>query len=284
MKSRVSHCVLSNKDDDEQYRKLLNRYKKLGPSNDSAFTEAIKILQRTSPSKLFKDLSVCKKNKTLSNTYRGSKNKSGTRRISSGGARSGSRSNSGSRGNTSKATPSKTLCYLKALAKLSGMTALLAGFTYNYIAPFLASASGVSPCEGYMDQVVGSLASIVWKAADCDYREQQTNNVIVAYTTALVSAVGVSGVAMITKSPTAFKLTLKYFAAKECPELFNNYGDDNYKQDMQSLKDAPTIVFPSLSRRRGSKSKSKSKSKSSTPTEGNVPNPNSAVPSRRRRR
>ena len=269
MKSRSSHCILPNKDDNEQYRKLLDRYKKLGPTNDSAFAEAIKILQRTSPTKLFKELSVCKKNKTLSNTYRGSKSNSGTRRKSSGGARSGSRSNSGS-----KAAPSKTRCYLKALAKISGMTALLAGFTFNYIAPFLASASGVSPCEGYMDQAVGSIASIVWKAADCDYREQQANQVIVAYTTALVSAVGISGVAMITKSPTAFKLTLKYFAAKECPELFNNYGVENYKQDMQSLKDAPTIAFPSLSKRRGSKSKS---------PVGNVPNPNSAVPSRRRR-
>lgn len=281
MKSRSSHCILPNKDDNEQYRKLLDRYKKLGPSNDSAFAEAIKILQRTSPTKLFKELSVCKKNKTLSNTYKGSKSNSGTRRKSSGGARSGSRSRSNS---GSKAAPSKTRCYLKALAKISGMTALLAGFTFNYIAPFLASASGVSPCEGYMDQAVGSLASIVWKAADCDYREQQANQVMVAYTTALVSAVGISGVAMITKSPTAFKLTLKYFAAKECPELFNNYGVENYKQDMKSLKDAPTIAFPSLSRRRGSKSKSKSNSKSSTPTEGNVPNPNSAVPSRRRRR
>jgi hypothetical protein len=133
---------------------------------------------------------------------------------------------------------SKTMCYLKAMAKLSAMTAMLAGVAFNYIAPFLANASGVKPCEGFMDQAVGTIGSYLWDSADCAVREEQFNMVVAGYTSLIVSVVGMTGLKMVLKSPLAFKLALRYLAARECPGKFDDYSKEEFASDMKELKDS----------------------------------------------
>jgi len=127
------------------------------------------------------------------------------------------------------------------MAKLSAMTAMLAGVAFNYIAPFLASASGVKPCEGFMDQAVGTIGSYLWDSADCSVREEQFNMVVAGYTSIIVSVVGLTGLKMILKSPLAFKLALRYLAARECPGKFDDYSQQDFASDMKELKDSPVF-------------------------------------------
>jgi hypothetical protein len=235
------------------------KYENMGPNEDPAFQEAIKILRQSSPTQLHAEMRACKRG----GKRRSRKNRSGKRRhrgrsrklrggegeddepatparIESTGSTTATEANQP----TSKPAPagtSKAMCYLRAMAKLSAMTAMLAGVAFNYIAPFLANASGVKPCEGFMDQAVGTIGSYLWDSADCAVREEQFNMVVAGYTSLIVSVVGMTGLKMVLKSPLAFKLALRYLAARECPGKFDDYSKEEFANDMKELKDSSML-------------------------------------------
>ena len=257
----MSTCSIPTKADDAKYDSLVDKYEDMGPNEDPAFQEAIKILRQSSPTQLHAEMRACKRG----GKRRSRKNRGGKRRH-----RGRSRKLRGGEGEDDEpATPaliestgsatttastateanqpapkpapagtSKTMCYLRAMAKLSAMTAMLAGVAFNYIAPFLANASGVKPCEGFMDQAVGTIGSYLWDSADCAVREEQFNMVVAGYTSLIVSVVGMTGLKMVLKSPLAFKLALRYLAARECPGKFDDYSKEEFANDMKELKDS----------------------------------------------
>lgn len=257
----MSTCSIPTKADDAKYDSLVDKYADMGPNEDPAFQEAIKILRQSSPTQLHAEMRACKRGgKRRSRKNRGNKRRHrGRSRKARGGegeddepatpARAESRPPATATVGTateaelpeSKPAPagtSKTMCYLRAMAKLSAMTAMLAGVAFNYIAPFLANASGVKPCEGFMDQAVGTIGSYLWDSADCAVREEQFNMVVAGYTSLIVSVVGLTGLKMVLKSPLAFKLALRYLAARECPDKFDDYSKEDFANDMKELKDS----------------------------------------------
>ena len=257
----MSTCSIPTKADDAKYDSLVDKYADMGPNEDPAFQEAIKILRQSSPTQLHAEMRACKRGgKRRSRKNRGGKRRHrGRSRKARGGegeddelatpARAESMPPATATVGTateaelpeSKPAPagtSKTMCYLRAMAKLSAMTAMLAGVAFNYIAPFLANASGVKPCEGFMDQAVGTIGSYLWDSADCAVREEQFNMVVAGYTSLIVSVVGMTGLKMVLKSPLAFKLALRYLAARECPGKFDDYSKEDFASDMKELKDS----------------------------------------------
>ena len=257
----MSTCSIPTKADDAKYDNLVDKYEDMGPIEDPAFQEAIKILRQSSPTQLHAEMRACKRGgKRRSRKNRGGKRRHrGRSRKARGGegeddelatpARAESMGPATATVGTateaevpeSKPAPagtSKTMCYLRAMAKLSAMTAMLAGVAFNYIAPFLANASGVKPCEGFMDQAVGTIGSYLWDSADCAVREEQFNMVVAGYTSLIVSVVGLTGLKMVLKSPLAFKLALRYLAARECPGKFDDYSKEDFANDMKELKDS----------------------------------------------
>jgi hypothetical protein len=234
----MSACSITTKADDAKYGELVNKYESMGPTEDPAFQEAISILRKTSPTQLQEELNACKRG----GKGKRSRRSRSARRSRRGGVNQQDEGDASAPASAPKpSSSSKTMCYLKAMAKLSAITAMLAGVAFNYIAPFLAEASGVKPCEGTMDQIVGTVASFVWDAADCSAREEQFNLVVTGYTSLIVSVVGVTGLKMVLKSPLAFKLALRYLAARECPEKFDGYSGDQFASDMSKLKEAPVF-------------------------------------------
>ena len=229
----MSACYSPTKADDAKYESLVNQYESMGPADDPAFQDAIGILRKTSPTQLHSELMSCKR----SGGRRRSRSRSRSRKSRAGGT--------DGEGEAPAPTPSqsssKTMCYLRAMAKLSAMTAVVAGVAFNYVAPFLAEASGVKPCDGFMDQIVGYVGSYAWSSASCDVREEQYKMVVAGYTSLIVSVVGMTGLKMIIKSPMAFKLALRYLAARECPEKFGEYTPAQFSADMSRLKDAPLV-------------------------------------------
>lgn len=225
----MSACYSPTQADDAKYAVMVDKYANMGPLDDPDFKEAIDILRKTSPTKLHEELKSCKRNGGRRRT------RSRSRKSRAGGPEDSVE------GSEPPKSSSKTMCYLSALAKLSAITAMVAGAAFNYIAPFLAEASGVKPCEGFMDQAVGLLGSYAWDAASCDVREEQYNLVVAGYTSLIVSVVGITGLKMVLKTPMAFKLALRYLAARECPEKFDNYNESQFATDMSKLKDAPVF-------------------------------------------
>ena len=257
----MSTCSIPTKADDAKYDSLVDKYADMGPNEDPAFQEAIKILRQSSPTQLHAEMRACKRGgKRRSRKNRGNKRRHrGRSRKARGGEGEDSEPATVARAESmlpetatvgttteaelpeSKPAPagtSKTMCYLRAMAKLSAMTAMLAGVAFNYIAPFLANASGVKPCEGFMDQAVGTIGSYLWDSADCAVREEQFNMVVAGYTSLIVSVVGLTGLKMVLKSPLAFKLALRYLAARECPGKFDDYSKEDFANDMKELKDS----------------------------------------------
>ncbi len=257
----MSTCSIPTKADDAKYDSLVDKYADMGPNEDPAFQEAIKILRQSCPTQLHAEMRACKRG----GKRRSRKNRDGKRRHRGrsrklrGGEGEGDEPTTPARTESmssmtatvdsvteanipeSKPAPagtSKTMCYLRAMAKLSAMTAMLAGVAFNYIAPFLANASGVKPCEGFMDQAVGTIGSYLWDSADCAVREEQFNMVVAGYTSLIVSVVGMTGLKMVLKSPLAFKLALRYLAARECPGKFDDYSKEDFASDMKELKDS----------------------------------------------
>ncbi len=258
----MSTCSIPTKADDAKYDSLVDKYEDMGPNEDPAFQEAIKILRQSSPTELHAEMRACKrggkrrsrKNRAGKRRHRGRSRKSRgggegeddepatPARIESTGSAT-TKVSTATEANQPAPKPapagtSKTMCYLRAMAKLSAMTAMLAGVAFNYIAPFLASASGVKPCEGFMDQAVGTIGSYLWDSADCAVREEQFNMVVAGYTSLIVSVVGMTGLKMVLKSPLAFKLALRYLAARECPGKFDDYSKEEFANDMKELKDS----------------------------------------------
>lgn len=272
----MSTCSIPTKADDAKYDSLVDKYEDMGPNEDPAFQEAIKILRQSSPTQLHAEMRACKRGgKRRSRKNRGGKRRHrGRSRRLRGGEGEGdepttpARTESTGSATTTASTAteanqpapkpapagtSKTMCYLRAMAKLSAMTAMLAGVAFNYIAPFLANASGVKPCEGFMDQAVGTIGSYLWDSADCAVREEQFNMVVAGYTSLIVSVVGVTGLKMVLKSPLAFKLALRYLAARECPEKFNDYSQEQFSTDMDDLKRSPVFSLGDWEKEKGKK-------------------------------
>jgi len=197
-------CPLPTKQVDEQYKRLISQYKEIGPE-DQSFKEAIEDLMKYTPSSATKALTQCDK--------KGGRKARKTRRGGAG--------------------PSKKACYIKALGKITMGVAGLGAAGYYYLMPFVASATG-SPCAGLTDQVAGYFGSWVDPTLSCAYRQKAFDDMTMNYITNIAKLTGISVGAAVLKAPKAFKSVLKYLAAKECPELFDNYSLDDLKRDLQS--------------------------------------------------
>lgn len=197
-------CPLPTKQVDEQYKRLISQYKEIGPE-DQSFKEAIEDLMKYTPSSATKALMQCDK--------KGGRKARKTRRGGAG--------------------PSKKACYIKALGKITMGVAGLGAAGYYYLMPFVASATG-SPCAGLTDQVAGYFGSWVDPTLSCAYRQKAFDDMTMNYITNIAKLTGISIGAAVLKAPKAFKSVLKYLAAKECPELFDNYSLDDLKRDLQS--------------------------------------------------
>lgn len=206
-----SVCPLPTKQVDEQYNRLISQYKEIGP-DDQSFKEAIEELMKFNPSTATKALMQCER--------KGGKKSRKSRKARRGGA------------------PSKKTCYIKALGKITMGVAGLGAAGYYYLMPFVASATG-SPCAGLTDQVAGYFGSWVDPSLSCAYRQKAFDDMTMNYITNIAKLTGISVGAAILKAPKAFKSILKYLAAKECPELFENYSLDDLKKDL-SIDQAPS--------------------------------------------
>lgn len=282
----MSACSIPTKADDAKYGDLVDKYESMGPNEDPSFQEAIKILRQSSPTQLHEEMKACKRGgKGQSRKHRGSKKRRHSRSRRGRGGTGEGEAPADEAAAAAPAGTSKTMCYLRAMAKLSAMTAMLAGVAFNYIAPFLASASGVKPCEGFMDQAVGAVGAYLWDAADCSVREEQFNMVVAGYTSLIVSVVGITGLKMVLKSPLAFKLALRYLAARECPEKFNDYSQEQFATDMSKLKESPVFSLGDWEKSRADKDAQKPAStaaESKAPAQG-LADPNAEVGRRGRK-
>lgn len=199
-----STCPLPTKQVDEQYKKLISEYRKIGPK-DASFQEAIEDLMRFTPTTATRALIQCDIK----------------------GGRKNQKSRFGG------ASASKKLCYIKALSKITMGVAGLGAAGYYYLMPFVASATG-SPCAGLTDQAMGFLGGWIDPTLSCAYRQKAFDDMAMNYITNIAKLTGISVGAAILKAPKAFKAIIKYLAARECPELFDNYSLEDLKKDLSS--------------------------------------------------
>jgi hypothetical protein len=118
---------------------------------------------------------------------------------------------------------------------------------YYYLAPFMASASG-TPCAGLLDQVSGYAASWFDPSLSCASRQKAYDEMVLNYVTNIAKLTGISVGAALLKAPNAFKSVLKYLAAKECPELFDNYSIEDLRKDLSGDPSAPVARPAAASR------------------------------------
>lgn len=219
-----SVCPLPSRQVDEQYLNIISQYERLGPE-DPSFDEAIKELKKITPSAAANTLMACKKD-----GGRKRRRSHKTRKSHRGGA------------------PSKKACYIKALGKITMGIAGVGAAGYYYLAPFMMSASG-TPCAGLWDQVVGYGASWFDPSLSCASRQKAYDQMVLNYITNIAKVTGISVGAALLKAPNAFKSVLKYLAAKECPELFDNYSLEDLRKDLSgvSVAAAPAASQPAAS-------------------------------------
>jgi len=218
-----SVCPLPTGQVDEQYRNMIAQYEKLGPK-DSSFSEAIEELKKITPSSAAKILMTCKKD-----GGRKRRRSSKTRRMRRGGA------------------PSKKACYIKALGKITMGVAGLGAAGYYYLTPFMMSATG-APCAGLLDQASGWLGSWVDPSLSCASRQKAYDEMALNYVTNIAKLTGISVGAALLKAPKAFNNVLKYLAARECPELFDNYSLEDLRRDLSGDSSAPVARAAEASR------------------------------------
>ena len=177
----MSICSIPTKADDAKYDNLVDKYEDMGPIEDPAFQEAIKILRQSSPTQLHAEMRACKRGgkRRAGRTVGGKRRHRGRSRKARGGegeddelatpARAESMGPTTATVGTateaevpeSKPAPagtSKTMCYLRAMAKLSAMTAMLAGVAFNYIAPSLQMRAVSSLAKGLWTKPLEPLA------------------------------------------------------------------------------------------------------------------------------
>jgi len=209
-----SVCPLPTKQVDEQYKTLISQYREIGPQDES-FKQAIEELMKYTPSSATKALMQCK--------MKGGRK---SRKMRRGGA-----------------PTSKKACYIKALGKITMGVAGLGAAGYYYLMPFVTSATG-SPCAGFTDQAFGYVGSWFDPTLSCAYRQKAFDDMTMNYITNIAKLTGISVGTAILKAPKAFKSILKYLAAKECPDLFDNYSLEDLKKDLSS-EPLPASVAPS---------------------------------------
>jgi len=210
-----SVCPLPTKLVDEQYKNLISQYEELGPE-DPSFMEAINDLKTYTPSSATKALMKCE-------MQGGRKN----RKMRRGGA------------------ASKKACYIKALAKVTMGVAGVGAAGYYYLMPFVTSATG-RPCAGLTDQAFGYLGSWVDPTMSCTHRQKAFDEMTMNYIANIAKLTGLTLGGAILKAPKTFKAIVKYLAAKECPELFDNYSIEDLQRELSSsVQPATTSFVPS---------------------------------------
>lgn len=195
-------CPLPTKQVDEQYKNLISQYEELGPE-DPSFMEAIEALKAYTPSSATKALMQCE--------MKGGRKH---RKMRRGGA-----------------GPSKKACYIKALAKVTMGVAGVGAAGYYYLMPFVTSATG-RPCAGLTDQAMGYLGSWVDPTLSCAHRQKAFDEMAMNYVANIAKLTGLTLGGAILKAPKAFKAIVKYLAAKECPELFDNYSLEDLQKEL----------------------------------------------------
>lgn len=215
---QVNSCPLPTKADDATYKRMVNEFSKLGPKVP-AFQAAIDKLLNTSPTKAHKDLSMC---------------------AMRGGTPSSPKTSQASP-KTSKTSPksteaeSKTKCYMIAMSQITAGLVGIGGGIVNFALPYLASLGGIAPCDGLTDQAIGGLASLWDSNLSCAAREAAFYGRMVKIAGGASGLLSIGFRKTLMKSPTLFKLLLNYLAARQCPELFNNYSFKDFTRDVEAV-------------------------------------------------
>jgi hypothetical protein len=256
-------CPLPTKADDANYKRMIADFERLGP-NDPAFKAAIQKLMRTSPTQATKALSVCQ--------------------MKGGAVEEGETSVAPS---VATEPASKTKCYMIAMSQITAGLVGVGGGLINYILPYLASI-GSNPCDGMTDQLIGGIASLWDESMSCAAREAAVYNRMVAIGTGLTGLLGAGFRKTLMKSPGLFKLLLKYLAARQCPELFNNYSFADFQRDVDAVYAGVKLTDivkqePAASRAASSNTAVAAASDVRGQEEEYVENPEEAVGSRTRR-
>lgn len=252
----MAACPLPNREDDQKYQQLIQRFEEIGPMSDPAFIEAINVLKETSPTEAHKQLETCPK-----------PSKGGQRlRKRRGGAGEDSEEVDNpavnDEGSVQKSDVGRTKCYLRVLAKMAMITGGLGYAGYRLVTPFIISSTG-SPCSSWSDQVWGAFAgTMIDEQLSCSYRQKAYDSVVSNLTKALVAATGLPIGAMLWKSPELFGLIMKYFLGNECPHLYETITIDQLLGKWEEIRDG--------------------KAREQSQDGSMVPDPNASVPRRRR--
>lgn len=221
-----SICLLPGKQVDSAYKQLIQEFSRLGPK-DAAFEAALDDLEKYTPSSSEKALLKCE--------LKGGRKIKPSKRSKRGGANE-----------TVSEQKSKKHCYIKALAKVTmGVVGVGVGGFYM-ISPYI-SAALPQPCSGLVDQAFGFVGGFIDPSVSCSARQQAYDSIVSNYITQFASATGLTLGTAVLSSPAIFKVIIKYLAAKECPELFDNYSLNDLKNDISVIRGvAPQQVQQSI--------------------------------------